>query len=145
VVSAPANRHDSPLLAPTTLEALGLPPEPVSMHLDRGYDSEATRLLLEERGLDAVISQKGKPAPMSATKRWVVEWTNSWHNAHKKLVWCAERREPVIDSWVSFSFRTWSSSWGGSSEKPGAATAGKPDPPEGRDLLAEPLSRCTRR
>jgi hypothetical protein len=31
VVSAPANRHDSPLLAPTldALEALGLPPEPL--------------------------------------------------------------------------------------------------------------------
>ena len=49
------------------------------------------------------ISQKGKPAPVSATKRWIVERTNSWHNAHKKLVWCTERRGPVIDFWIAFS------------------------------------------
>jgi transposase len=37
-VCAPANRHDSPLLAPTldALEVLGLAPESVSVHLDRG-------------------------------------------------------------------------------------------------------------
>jgi transposase len=75
VVSAPANRHASPLLAPTldALEALGLPPEPLSVHLDRGYDSNRTRRLLEERGLVGEISKKGKPSPLGATKRWVVE------------------------------------------------------------------------
>jgi len=105
VVSAPANRHDSPLLAPTldTLEALGLPPEPVIVHLDRGYDSFVTRRLLEERSLVGMISEKGKPAPLGATKRWVVERTNSWTNAHKKLVWCTEREGRVIDFWVAFS------------------------------------------
>ena len=105
VVSAPANRHDSPLLAPTldALEALGLPPESVSVHLDRGYDSNVTRRLLEERELIGVISEKGKPAPLKAGLRWVVERTNSWHNAHKKLVWCTERRGRVIDFWIGFS------------------------------------------
>jgi Transposase DDE domain len=105
-ITAPANRHDSPLLGETldALEKLGPMPERVRVHLDRGYDSEATRERLEDRGLDAVISQKGKPAPLQATKRWVVERTkNSWNNAHKKLVWCTERREPVIDFWVAFS------------------------------------------
>jgi transposase len=104
-VSAPANRHDSPLLAPTldALEALGLPPEPVSVHLDRGYDSSLTRRLLEDRGLVGEISEKGKPSPLGATKRWVVERTNSWTNAHKKLVWCTERRGRVVDFWVTFS------------------------------------------
>ena len=106
-ITAPANRYDSPLLGETlldTLEALGPMPERVSVHLDRGYDSEATRKRLEDRGLDVVISQKDKPAPLQATKRWVVERTNSsWNNAHKKkLVWCTERREPVIDFWVAF-------------------------------------------
>jgi hypothetical protein len=68
VVSAPANRHDSPLLAATLdpLEALGLPPESVSVHLDRGYDSHATRrLLLEERELIGVICEKGVSQPRS--------------------------------------------------------------------------------
>jgi transposase len=105
VVSAPANRHDSPLLAPTldALEALGLPPEPVSVYLDRGYDSSLTRRLLQERGLVGEISEKGKPDPLGVTKRWVVKRTNSWSNAHKKLVWCTEREGRVVDFWIAFS------------------------------------------
>lgn len=84
---------------------LGELPERVSVHLDRGYDSKATRDRLEERGLLAEISQKGKPAPLAATQRWVVERPNSWHNAHKKLAWCTERQGGrVIDFfWVAFS------------------------------------------
>jgi len=87
-VAALANRHDSPLLDETlnTLEVLGELPEQMSIHLDRGYDSRVTREKLEDRGLLAVISEKGKPAPLRPTKRWVVERTSSWHNAHKKLV-----------------------------------------------------------
>jgi hypothetical protein len=98
-VAAGANRHDSPLLAPTleAVEASTESSEQVSLHLDRrAYDSKLTRELLEERGLIGVISEKGKPAPVGATKRWVVERTNSWSNAHKKLVWCTERRGQVI-------------------------------------------------
>ena len=105
-VIAPANRHDSPLLTETldaVTETLGELPEQVSVHLDRGYNSKATRERLEERGLLAEIAQMGKPAPLTATKRWVVERTSSWHNAHKKLSWCTERRERVIDFWVAFS------------------------------------------
>jgi transposase len=105
-VSAPANRHDSPLLVPTmeaTSEALGALPEGVSVHLDRGYDSLLTRQRLRELGLRLEISGKGKPAPSWATNRWVVERTSSWHNAHKKLVWCTERVGRVIDFWISFS------------------------------------------
>ncbi len=32
-----------------------------------------------------------------------IERTSSWHNAHKKLVWCTERVGRVIDFWVAFS------------------------------------------
>ena len=78
----------------------------MSVYLDRGYDSQTTREKLKSRGLEAMISEKGKPAPLWATKRWVVEQrTNYWHNAHKKLVWCTERRGKVIDFWVAFSLR----------------------------------------
>ena len=92
-VIAPANRHDSPLLGATleALDTLGELPDQASVHLDRGYDSNATRERLEYRGLVAVISEKGKPAPLAATRRWVVERTNSWHNAHKKLA-CGVQR-----------------------------------------------------
>jgi|SRR5215207_2427217 len=104
-ITAPANRHDSPLLDETldTLEVLGSLPEQMSVHLDRGYDSETTRQKLKIRGMASMISEKGKPAPLQATKRWVVERTNSWHNAHKKLLWCTERRGAVIDFWIAFS------------------------------------------
>lgn len=104
-VAAPANRHDSPLLEQTldTMETLGTLPERVNVHLDGGYDSRSTREKLQDRGLLAEISQKGKPAPIAATKRWVVERTNSWSNAHKKLVWCTERQDQVIDFWLAFS------------------------------------------
>jgi len=105
VVAAGANRHDSPLLAPTldVLRTLGGLPEPVSVHLDRGYDSNVTRRLLDERALAGVISEKGRPAPLGSTKRWVIERTNSWTNAHKKLLWCTERQGRVIDFWIAFS------------------------------------------
>jgi transposase len=105
-ISAPANRHDSPLLVPT-LEAisgaLGALPEGASVHLDRGYDSPLTRERLKELGLRWEISGKGKPAPYWSTNRWVVERTSAWHNAHKKLAWCTERVAKVIDFWVAFS------------------------------------------
>ena len=105
IVTASDNRHDSPLLAGTldAARALGLLPEGASVRLDRGYDSEATREKLRARGLIAEISQKGRPAPLAATGRWIVERTNSWQNAHKKLVWCTERRAQVIDFWMAFS------------------------------------------
>ncbi len=64
-VSAPANRHDSPLLVPTlerASESVGRLPERASVHLDRAYDSNVTRQLLEDRGLVGVISaEEGKP------------------------------------------------------------------------------------
>ena len=106
VVTAPANRHDSPLLGETldaVVQTLGGLPDRASIHLDRGYDSKVTKELLENRGLIGVISEKGKPAPLRAGMRWVVERTNSWHNAHKKLVWCTERQGRVIDFWIAFS------------------------------------------
>ena len=71
VVTAAANRHDSPLLAQTldAARSVGLLPEGAIIHLDRGYDSEATREKLRARGLIAEISQKGRPAP-AGPLRW---------------------------------------------------------------------------
>jgi hypothetical protein len=105
-VSAGANRNDSPLLVPTLQHAsasVGGLPDLASVHLDRGYDSSLTRERLEELNLIGEVSKKGQPAPLQAGQRWVVERTNSWHNAHKKLVWCTERVGRVIDFWVAFS------------------------------------------
>ncbi len=86
-VPASANRHDSPLLAPTLdlLGDLALPPGETTVHLDRGYDSVNTRNELAGRGLLGCIARKGKKAPLRATTRWVVERTNSWQNAFQKI------------------------------------------------------------
>jgi hypothetical protein len=44
-VLAPANRHDSPLLAPTLdkLDDIGPLPDDITVHLDAGYDSRKAR------------------------------------------------------------------------------------------------------
>ena len=66
---APANRHDSPLLAPT-LEYLGRfgfdLPEHITVHLDAGYDSRKTREPLEVLGCQARISPRGTPLQAGA-------------------------------------------------------------------------------
>lgn len=105
VISAPANAHDSPLLAPTldTLERLGPLPEGMRVHLDAGYDSGKTREQLAHRGLRGVIARKGIAAPLQVGGRWPVERTNAWHNHYRKLLVCTERRQRVVDFYISFA------------------------------------------
>jgi len=104
-VAAGANTHDSPLLAPTldTLDRLGLLPERPTVHLDRAYDSAKARTLLAERGMTGQIAQKGKPAPIQASRRWPVERTNAWGNQFKKLACNTERHDRVIDAFIAFA------------------------------------------
>ncbi len=92
-VLAPANRHDSPLLAPTLdkLDDLGPLPDDITVHLDAGYDSQKTRDELETRGLEGEIAHKGAKAPIQAGQRWHVERTNAWHNSFNRLQRCYER------------------------------------------------------
>jgi transposase len=105
IVAAPANRHDAPLLAPAleTLDRLAPLPDAVTVYLDRGYDSAVTWERLADRGMHGEIAQKGKPAPVTAGQRWVIERTNSWMNAYKKLVWCTERRARIVEFWLAFA------------------------------------------
>ena len=106
-VVAAANRHDSPLLRPTleTLSRFGFDlPQRITVHLDAGYDSKATRGLLAELGCDGRIATKGVPAPVQNTARWVVERTNSWHNrGFKKLAVCTEKRTRVIEAFIGLA------------------------------------------
>jgi hypothetical protein len=102
LVSAGANRHDNPLLAPTLagLDKLGGPPEDATLHLDRAYDSRASRALLDTLGLHAAIARKGVPAPVQAGARWVVERTHAWMNGYGKLRRCTEKRQDVVDFYL---------------------------------------------
>ncbi|MEV7872452.1 IS5 family transposase [Streptomyces sp. NPDC088124] len=106
LVSAGANRHDSPLLAPT-LEAakkqIGVFPEQVNVNLDRGYDSDKTRAALEELGFTGEIARKGVPAPIQAGKRWVVERSHAWMNGFGKLRRCTEKRQCAVDFYLYLS------------------------------------------
>ncbi|MEU0156243.1 IS5 family transposase, partial [Micromonospora fulviviridis] len=104
-VLAGANRHDSPLLAPTLehLDDLGPLPQSITVHLDAGYDSATTRALLTERGLTGEIARKGDKAPIQAGRRWHVERTNSWHNAFNRLQRCYERTEKVINAYFDLA------------------------------------------
>ncbi|OUD02760.1 IS5 family transposase [Streptomyces swartbergensis] len=103
LVSAGANRHDSPLLVPT-LEAakiqVGPLPEQVNVNLDRGYDSDKTRCALAELGFTGEIARKGLSAPVQAGTRWVIERTHSWMNGFGKLRRCTEKRSLVVDFYV---------------------------------------------
>jgi hypothetical protein len=104
IASAGANRHDSPLLAPT-LEAAGrqldeILPQDRTCHLNRGYDSTVTRQLLGELGFDSQIARKGVPAPVQAGTRWVAGRTHAWMNGYGKLRRCTERAAAVVDFYL---------------------------------------------
>ena len=102
VVAAGANRHDAPLLGPTLagLDKLDGLPDDVTVHLDRGYDGDPTRALLDALGFDGAIARKGVPAPIQAGSRWVVERTHQWMNGYGKLRRCTEKLRPVVDFYL---------------------------------------------
>ena len=103
LVSAGANRHDSPLLEPTLRAAsaqVGKLPEDVTAHLDAAYDSGFTRQLLDDLGLEGEIARKGIPSPIQVGKRWVVERTNSWMNGYGKLRRMTDKDGQVVDFYL---------------------------------------------
>src|SRR5919112_6755275 len=102
VVSAGANRHDAPLLGPTLagLEKLDGVPDDATVHLDRGYDGNPKRSLLDGLGLHGAIARKGVPAPVQAGSRWVVERAHAWMNGYGKLRRCTEKRAAVVDFYL---------------------------------------------
>ena len=102
LVTAGANRHDAPLLASTLagLDKLDGLPEEVTVHLDRGYDGQPTRALLDALGLNGAIARKGVPAPIQAGARWVVERTHQWMNGYGKLRRCTKKRQGVVDFYL---------------------------------------------
>jgi hypothetical protein len=103
LVTAGANRHDSPLLGPTleaAMEQVGPLPHDVNVNLDRGYDNNKSRVLLRELGFTGEIARKGVPAPIQAGKRWTVERTHSWMNGYGKLRRCTEKNGAVVEFYL---------------------------------------------
>ena len=81
-----ANRHDTVLLGPTLDAAAdrGLLCDIETLHLDRGYDSAATRRLCAASGIELVCAKRRRPGTaktpttMPLGLRWTIERTNSW-------------------------------------------------------------------
>lgn len=92
-----ANRHDMKLTR-ETIESMVVerpeptPEQPQGMCLDKGYDYQAVREILEEFGFTAHIrsrSQEAQEIKQQAGKRarrWVVERTHSWMNRFRRIL-----------------------------------------------------------
>jgi IS5 family transposase len=104
-VPAPANRHDSVLLAATLdkVEELQPLPDEIEIHLDAGYDSGKTRDEPGSRSMRGEIAHKGDKAPIQAGQRWPAERTSAWHNNFNRLQRCYERNETVIDAFFDLA------------------------------------------
>lgn len=106
IVSAGANRHDSPLSRPT-FEAAQTQvvrfPAQVTVHLDAAYDSGVTRALLAELGFDGEIAREGLPTPIQIGNRWVIERTNAWMNGYGKLRRCTDKDGDIVDFYLYLS------------------------------------------
>jgi putative transposase len=92
-----ANRHDMKLVR-TTLESLVAErpavteDAPQGMCLDKGYDYDEVRRILEEFGFTAHIKARGEEAKELKTeagkraRRWVVERSHSWMNRFRRIL-----------------------------------------------------------
>jgi transposase len=105
VVCAPANVNDHKLTEATLVEVARVVelPELASVHLDRGYDTKATRAMLVARGFDTRIAEKKTSMRLRSRQRWVVERTNAWHNAFGQLRRCTDRVRECVELSVTLA------------------------------------------
>jgi putative transposase len=94
---AEANRHDMKLVR-ATLENIALdrpkptPQQPQGMCLDKGYDYQEVRDILQEFGFTEHIRSRGQEAQEikneagKKARRWVVERTHSWLNRFRRIL-----------------------------------------------------------
>jgi putative transposase len=92
-----ANRHDMKLVRPT-IEGIVIErpvptvEQPQGMCLDKGYDYDEVRAILDEFGFTAHIRARGEEARAIKTeagfkaRRWVVERAHSWMNRFRRLL-----------------------------------------------------------
>ncbi len=91
-----ANRHDMKTVEETLESILAPRPQPTeeqpqNLCLDKGYDYDEVRDLVEEFGFTAHIRTRGEEARLIKEKagfkarRWVVERTHSWMNRFRRI------------------------------------------------------------
>ncbi len=94
---AGANRHDMKLTRATIENIVVERPEPTpeqpqGVCLDKGYDYQAVRKILEEFGFTAHIRSRSEEAQEikqeagKRARRWVVERTHSWMNRFRRIL-----------------------------------------------------------
>ena len=104
-----ANRHDMKLVGPTLYQIAIARPEPTeqdpqNLSLDKGYDYEPVRDLLEQWGYTAHIRSRGEEKQQKQTvpgyraRRWVVERAHSWLNRFRALL---IRWEKQVDNYLA--------------------------------------------
>jgi putative transposase len=91
-----ANRHDMKLVERTLGQLMIERPEPAHdkpqhLCLDKGYDYDAIRHLVDQFGLTAHIRSRGqehdeKRVAGARARRWVVERAHSWMNRFRRLL-----------------------------------------------------------
>ena len=92
-----ANRHDMKLVRPTIESIVIERPEPSEeqpqgMCLDKGYDYQEVRDILDAFGLTAHIRPRGEEVEAITrqagfkARRWVVERAHSWMNRFRRLL-----------------------------------------------------------
>jgi len=92
-----ANRHDMKLVRPTIEGIVIDRPEPTEqepqgMCLDKGYDYQEVRTILDEYGFTGHIRARGEEVKAIKTqvgfkaRRWVVERAHSWMNRFRRLL-----------------------------------------------------------
>jgi putative transposase len=114
IVSSGANTHDKHLVEPT-LESIAVDrPEPsiqAPQHLllDKGYDYDDIRQLVEEYGYSAHIPKRGtdpkqqKRVPGYRSRRWIVERTHSWMNRFRRLLIRWEKKDTNYLGFLHFA------------------------------------------
>jgi putative transposase len=105
-----ANRNDMKMVRQTVESSPVQRPEPTleqpqGMCLDKGYDFDEVRQLLQEFGFTAHIRARGEEAQAIKreagfkARRWVVERTHSWMNRFRRIL---IRWDKHVENYIAF-------------------------------------------
>lgn len=72
-------------------------PRHTTVHLDAAYDATPTRDLLIRARIPRRDRLQGRARPHRASRRWVIEWTNSCMNGYGKRRRCTDGNAVIAD------------------------------------------------
>jgi transposase len=115
-----ANRNDMKMVE-ATLESIPVerpeptPEQPQGLCMDKGYDYDEVRQIVEEFGFTAHIKARGAEAKEVKRKagfkarRWVVERTHSWMNRFRGILirWCKKPENYIAMLHFAFAIITY--------------------------------------